>query len=131
MQFALDLRETEIAKAVFEDRCDDVDALDELFLVVIKSLGKHSPKQFSALKIDEWKDRFFALDTRDKSDVLKNLFAIGNGKANRISLVLVGGGKSVGNMQPTYSKILTKGDGITFVDQSITGMFERRTHLGL
>ncbi len=131
VQFALDLRETEIAKAVFEDRCDDVDALDELFLVVIKSLGKHSPKQFSALKIDEWKDRFFALDTRDKSDVLKNLFAIGNGKANRISLVLVGGGKSVGNMQPTYSKILTKGDGITFVDQSITGMFERRTHLGL
>lgn len=131
VQFALDLRETEIAKAVFEDRCDDVDALDELFLVVIKSLGKHSPKQFSALKIDEWKDRFFALDTRDKSDVLKNLFAIGNGKANRISLVLVGGRKSVGNMQPTYSKILTKGDGITFVDQSITGMFERRTHLGL
>ena len=131
VQFALDLRETKIAKAVFEDRCDDADALDELFLVVVKSLSKYSPKQFSVLKIDEWKDRFFALDTRDKSDVLKNLFAIGNGKANRISLVLVGGGKSVGNMQPTYSKILTKGDGITFVDQSITGMFERRTHLGL
>lgn len=131
VQFALDIRETAIAQSVFEGKCDDVSALDDLFLVVVGSLSKYSPKIFSTLKVDEWKDKFFTLDAKDRSDILKNLFVIGNGKANMISLALVGSGKFVGNMQPTYSGIFTKGDGVTFVDQSITGMFERRTHVGL
>ena len=131
VQFALDVRETGIAKAVFEDKCNDADALDELFLVIIESLGKYSPKLFSALKIDEWKDKFFTLSSQDRSDVIRSVFAIGNGKVNMINLIAVGSGKFIGNMQFAYNGILTKGDGITFIDQSKTGMFERRTHIGL
>lgn len=86
---------------------------------------------FSALKIDEWKDKFFALDAKEKSNVIRSIFAIGNGKVNMIDLVVVGSGKFIGNMRFTYGNILTKESGITFVDQSITGMFERRTHVGL
>lgn len=131
VQFALDVKETVIAQAVFEGKCDDADALDELFLVVVESLSKYSPKLFSALKINEWKNKFFAIDAKEKSNVIRSIFAIGNGKVNMIDLVVVGSGKFIGNMRFAYSNILTKGDGITFVDQSITGMFERRTHVGL
>ena len=130
MQFALDVRETGIAKAVFEDKCNDADALDELFLVIIESLGKYSPKLFSALKIDEWKDKFFALDANQRQDVLKVLFSIGGAKANVADLESVDESKYAGQIHPTYSKVLNA-TGITFVDQSITGMFERRTHVGL
>lgn len=131
VQFALDVRETVIAQAVFGGKCDDISALDDLFFVVVESLSKYSPKLFSALKIDEWKDKFFALDAKEKSNVIRSIFAIGNGKVNMIDLVVVGSGKFIGNMRFTYGNILTKESGITFVDQSITGMFERRTHVGL
>ena len=131
VQFALDARETVIAQAVFGGKCDDISALDDLFLVVVESLSKYSPKLFSALKIDEWKDKFFALDANQRQDVLKVLFSIGGAKANVADLTVVGGAKFAGSMLFSYSNILTKGNGITFVDQSITGMFERRTHVGL
>ena len=131
VQFALNVREAVIAQAVFGGKCDDISALDDLFLVVVESLSKYSPKLFSALKIDEWKDKFFALDANQRQDVLKVLFSIGGAKANVADLTVVGGAKFAGSMLFSYSNILTKGNGITFVDQSITGMFERRTHVGL
>lgn len=131
VQFAFDVRETAIAKAVFEGKCDDVDALDNLFLVVTESLEKYSAKLYSALKIDQWKDKFFNLSLKERSDLLKTLVAIGNGQSNVANLTAVGGAKFAGSMLFSYSGILTKGSGITFVDQSITGMFERRTHIGL
>lgn len=131
VQFALDMREAAIAQSVFEGKCDDIGALDDLFLVVVESLSKYSSKLFSALKIDEWKDKFFGLDANQRQDVLKVLFSIGGAKANVADLTAVGGAKFAGSMLFSYSNILTKGNGITFVDQSITGMFERRTHIGL
>lgn len=130
VQFALNVRETVIAQAVFGGKCDDISALDDLFLVVVESLSKYSPKLFSALKIDEWKDKFFALDANQRQDVLKVLFSIGGAKANVADLESVGESKYAGQIHPTYSKVLNA-TGITFVDQSITGMFERRTHVGL
>ena len=133
-QFAFNRYETAIAKAIYDEKSGaqlDASSLDELFLLVVESLMKYSPKLFSALNIDSWKDKFFTLGVEDRSVILKAMIMVGNGKANMVDLTPVGSSKFAGNMQPTYNKILTNGDGITFVDQSITGMFERRTHIGL
>lgn len=132
MQFAFNVTETAIAQALYdEDQCVQNNLLNELFLSVVESLMKYSPKLFSALNIDSWKDRFFSLETSDREAVLKALIAIGNGKANKVDITAVGGAKFAGCMLLSYSKILTKEKGITFIDQSVTGMFERRVHIGL
>lgn len=130
-QFATNIQETEIAAALFADEPLECDQLDELFMVLVQSLERYSPRLYALLKINEWRDRFFELDKKNRATVLKALTLSGNGKANMIDLTLVGGSKFAGNIQPNYSKTLTTGDGITFIDQSITGMFERRTHIGL
>lgn len=105
--------------------------IDELFLCVLESLEKYSFKQFTALKIDKWKDAFFHIELDKRAYLLKALIAIGGGKANVADLTPVGGTKFAGKLVPNYSKLLTSDKGITFIDQSITGMFERRTHIGL
>ena len=133
-QFAFNRQETAIANAIYDEKSElqlDASSLDELFLLIVESLMKYSPKLFTALNIDSWKDSFFTLGAEDRKALIKTLIAIGGGKANVADLTAAGGSKHAGHLAPTYSMILTKGEGITFVDQSITGMFERRTHIGL
>lgn len=72
-----------------------------------------------------------SLTENDKRNLIKTLIAIGNGKSNVADLTVVGGAKFAGSLLFTYSNLLTKGEGITFIDQSVTGMFEKRTHIGL
>ncbi len=130
-QFAFNLHESLIAATMYEDAPMRESDLDELFLCVSSSLEKYSPKLFNALGISSWKDHYFELSIDDRSKILKELIAIGNGMTNVADLTLVGGAKYAGQIAPTYSKVLASDGGITFVDQSITGMFERRTHIGL
>lgn len=139
VQFAFNMDELASLSLLYKDNEGDsaigfsisADMLDRIFLNLVESLSKYSPKLFSALSIDAWKDGFFKLDLDSRADVIKSLVAIGNGKANVANLTAVGGAKCAGNLKFTFNNILTKGDGITFIDQSITGMFERRTHIGL
>lgn len=131
IQFAFTSQEALVAKALFADEEVHPDELDELFAIVVESLSKYSPKLFSALKVDRWKDSFFGLGETERSQIVKSLIAIGNGKTNVADLTAVGGTKSSGTLKFRYNKILTKEGGITFIDQSITGMFERRTRIGL
>ena len=58
------------------------------------------------------------------------MVSIANATVNKIDLSNIGGGKAVGDMQPNYSKEMSR-EGITFafIDQSVTGMFERKTYL--
>ena len=130
-QFAFTREETAALKTIFEGESIDAAKLDELFLNIGESLVKYSPRLARALKFDEWKDAFSSLTENDKRNLIKTLIAIGNGKSNVADLTVVGGAKFSGSLLFTYSNLLTKGEGITFIDQSVTGMFEKRTHIGL
>lgn len=131
VQFAFNMEETQVAKAVYEGKSVAEDDLDKLFLMVVGSLVQYSPKLFDALGVSKWKDKFFELSNDDRATILKELIAIGDGKTNVANLANVGGAKFAGRMLLSFGSILTKNSGITFIDQSITGMFERRTHIGL
>lgn len=61
-----------------------------------------------------------------------NLLALFNAAANKVDLRVGGGGKFSGAIQPNYSKLLSDPNcGFYIIDQSTTGMFERRTRIGL
>ncbi|MEC4294088.1 Cas9 endonuclease PAM-interacting domain-containing protein [Adlercreutzia sp. R22] len=131
VQFAFSLKEAALLKDVFDAGVVSSKELDELFESTLKSLRCYSPKILSALGVSEWEKTFLELLPEEKKAVIKVLVAIGNGKANVADLRAVGKSKFAGQMHPSYGSILTKGGGITFIDQSVTGMFERRTHIGL
>ncbi len=130
-QLAFDGREMAWLKAMYDGGVVDEEVLDKLYERILGSFERYSARQYSALGVEEWRKDFASLSSEEKKALLKALIAIGNGKANTADLSSVGKGKNAGYIQPTYSKILSKDSGITFIDQSVTGMFERRTHLGL
>lgn len=130
-QFAFNLEETTILRDLCEETVIAEHMLEGLFSHIANSLERYSPKLFSSLGVLEWRNGFASLSYEEKTELLKVLVAIGNGKSNMADLRSVGRGKYAGNMQLSFSSILTRGSGITFVDQSVTGMFERRTHIGL
>lgn len=130
-QIAFSLEEAVALKAIYKETPVSEPMLEELFSRISNSLERFSPKLFSNLGIIEWRSRFASLSYEEKSNLLKVLIAIGNGKSNMADLRSVGKGKYAGNMKPAFSSILTRGGGITFIDQSMTGMFERRTRIGL
>lgn len=106
---------------------DDVIAL---FSTIKKSLETYSTRLANAVKIGQWDDAFMAATLDDKKHVVMELFAIAAAKKNMIDLTPVGGGKHSGCMLLTYSKII-RDSGLAIIDQSVTGMFERRTRIGL
>jgi len=42
----------------------------------------------------------------------------------------IGGAKTAGQLKIVFRNVLSN-QGITFIDQSVTGMFERKTYIGL
>lgn len=129
-EVALNQSETAIADSIAKGLPLDKQELSELFARIKFSLEVYSPRLAKALKIGEWDDRFFEASAGDEGEVLLSLLSIASAKTNMISLSAVGGGKLVGCMQPTFSKLFTAGD-VFLIDQSITGMFERRETIGL
>ena len=87
------------------------------------------------LKLYNRKEAFVKADIKSKRDVILGLLNIINAASNMVDFsVLSNDGKHdkcVGNIRLNYSKLLSD-PGIDFyvIDQSVTGMFERRTRIG-
>ncbi|WP_165247815.1 type II CRISPR RNA-guided endonuclease Cas9 [Adlercreutzia sp. ZJ141] len=104
---------------------------DRVFLTIVSSLKGYSPKLSQLLQIERLEGVFSGLGAESQGVVLRALVEAASGARNMVILECAGGSKYAGCIHPSYSNILTKGGGITFIDQSVTGMFERRTHIGL
>ncbi|MCC6102421.1 MAG: type II CRISPR RNA-guided endonuclease Cas9 [Olegusella sp.] len=130
-QFAFTQDETElftqIKRGFFTDEMD----LESLFGTLQDKFIKLSPKLAQILKISSIGDSFSKLDKSAQAKVLCSLVSIAAAKTNMIDMTLVGGSKTAGCIRIAKKKYLNNEEGITFVDQSVTGMFERRTHIGL
>ena len=76
-------------------------------------------------------DEFELLCHDQQCKVVQALLELVNAKKNKVDLSPVGRAKTAGQLKIAFAKVLNREGGITFVDQSVTGMFERRTHIGL
>lgn len=77
-------------------------------------------------------ERAASLATNDKRDLLRALCPVLNGSNDRIDLSLIGGPKRTGTLQVSFTGLLNNADvDFYIVDQSVTGMFERKTRVGL
>ena len=72
------------------------------------------------------------IDRDSRLQIVLNVLSLVNGSTNMSDLSLAGGSKFSGCLQPNYSKILSDVNSDFFIiDQSVTGMFERKTRVGL
>lgn len=127
---ALTQEQTKQAKALFSDEEVDEATLDSLFGYYVASIKRYDRRLYDNLKLDTRTERFAAISHEDKQLVIKGLIALSSAKNNMCDLRPLGGAKTAGQLKIKFGNVLTK-SGITFIDQSVTGMFERRTHIGL
>lgn len=77
-------------------------------------------------------DRAASLEVDDRRNLLKALCPVLNGSNDRIDLSLIGGPKRTGTLQVSFTGLLNNAEtDFIIIDQSVTGMFERRTRVGL
>lgn len=119
----------EDSDASIEEKAKAAEILFDRIYLCGNSVGARLHKQ---LGIDGMKESFSSLEDSLKPEVVSALVASLNGVLNMVNLSAVGGGKCAGCLQPNYSKILSdKSSEFVIIDQSVTGMFERRTRIGL
>ena len=87
---------------------------------------------FRSIALDEKRGNFELLADDEKGEALVRILSLANGTVGMADLRLIGGSKFAGYLQPNYSKLLNDPKTSFFIiDQSVTGMFERKTRVGL
>jgi len=92
-------------------------------------IGSHLMAQ---LKLRNHSEKFAGIDAKSRGSVILGLIKVINAAGNTVDLSAVGDGKYVGQIRITHSKVLSDPNtDFYIIDQSVTGMFERRTRIGL
>lgn len=84
------------------------------------------------IKVPDIRRNIEGLDEDKAAEILFRILSLANGSINMADLTAVGGNSHAGCMKPSYSKLLSDPEtDFYIIDQSVTGMFERRTRVGL
>lgn len=109
----------------------DADTNLFVYRAVARSLEKSEcPMLASDLGLEDKYEAFSALGVAQQKDLLIKLIrlCVGNKKSVPIDIKALGGGKAAGRLRPARNKVP---EGLVIIDQSVTGMFERRTRVGI
>ncbi len=111
---------------------DTDSSIDRVLEKLSESTGIVGSRISRLIGLDTIAERSKHLGREDKIILVKNLCPVLNGSNDRVDLSCIGGPKRTGTLQVVFSKLLNDPK-TTFaiIDQSITGMFERRTRVGL
>ena len=103
-----------------------------MLLVCLTERGKKIAKGLmEKLSLEARYEAFSRLDYKDKRFLLLQLIAIVNAADRQIDLSKVGGAKTAGQYKVAFNKKLNDPNvDFYIIDQSVTGMFERRTRVG-
>ena len=125
----------EMSALLFADEMLTSDAIAELntiWLGIDQSLLTLNKRLSLQLNLGRFDEAYANLSTEQRKKLLTGLIALVNGNDRIVDLSMVGGPSKAGHMGIVFSKLLNDPQ-VTFfiVDQSVTGMFERRTRVGL
>ena len=116
------------------DRCDANDgcSLGQIWANFLCEDGPLQGYLLRQLNLSQYNDAFQRLDFQGQQQVVLGLIRLINAGSNVADLSLLGGSKNAGKIRPPRSKLLCD-PSVDFyiVDQSVTGMFERKTCVGL
>ena len=111
---------------------DDARLINQMWSSFLCENGPLKGCLFSQLNLARYDEAFQGLGLREKRQVLLGLIRLANAGSNVADLSLLGGSKNVGKIRPPRSKLLGDPEvDFYIIDQSVTGMFERKTRVGL
>lgn len=120
--------------ARFKLICDGRDVGPEealsVFETICHSLLRYSKRLANNIRIKEWADEFTNLNFQEQRAVILALTDLASANKNKVDLTMVGRAKTAGQLKIAFSGVLNN-DGMVFVNQSVTGMFETRQSIGL
>ena len=129
-QIALSQDMTTVFLKAINDKDVAEDELKSLFEEIVQRYRLCANRLGNQLKIFSLSDSFNSANSESKKRALVSLVAIIDAKTNKIDLSGIGSGKAVGNMRLSFSKEMSNSKNhFAFIDQSVTGMFERKTYL--
>lgn len=104
----------------------------EVFDHLVAKFGIYALRLGDLLKIDDLRPAFLDAQESDQVKAILVLLSLANAKDGMADLSCIGMGKGVGCIQPTFAKEMSSPNThFAFIDQSVTGMFERRQRLEL
>ena len=129
-QLAFSQKETELLKRIVEGKDVSDEEIAGLFDKVIGFLPLFAKKLAAVLKLDKTTEAFRAAESTDRQKVLLGVISLVGAKTNVVDLTSVSGVAHAGRVLPTFSKEMSEsGRHFFFIDQSVTGMFEKRSKL--
>lgn len=106
--------------------------VDSLLASLFERCPKCCERLAKQLDINNIRDLCLGANLESKKKVILELVAIFNGNNRVADFSSVGGLSAAGAMRVAASKIIGNPEmGYFVIDQSVTGMFERRTRIGL
>ena len=131
-QPAFDQNLTAIAEKIEKNKLDELENPEEKLIVLFDYLSEKIGRVCSRFGVVQSvllgnRDVFIGLSLADKCSLLTFLMDFCHGSRTRVNLSLVKGSVNAGAIKNGFLKNDTKN--LVFVDQSVTGMFERKTYL--
>ena len=106
--------------------------MPQLFSKIVKAAPSVCGKLSLQLKLNERSAGYSLLDEDCQLLVMSGLIKLLNGKDRVMDISPLGGASKAGAMVMDYSKALSDSNvDFYIIDQSVTGMFERKTRVGL
>lgn len=131
-EFAFSQKEMGVLRALVNG--DEVASEEMLSLLrtVVVAYANTSRRLGALMEVDGLNEAFDSVSKEVRVKALLALISIANAQTNMIDLSGVGGAKYAGCMRVSFSKELSNAYApMVFIDQSVTGMFERRQRLEL
>lgn len=130
-QLAFSLREMELINAVLDQSSQGQELAENVYKLLAARLSASNCGMLEdSLSLDARESSFAELPFNEQRDLIEKLLLLcrGNMKSMPVNLSLIGGAKMAGRLRPARSSVP---DDFVIVDQSVTGMFERKTRVGL
>lgn len=131
-QIGFSLKETALIQALVNGEHFDKNDLISLYKHLINNMSIYSQRLSDNLTIEETLPQFERLNEDQQGQVVLRLLELVNATSNKRDLSDIGRAKTAGQLKITFNKELNTAEHeFILIDQSVTGMFEKRTCIEL
>ena len=131
-QISFSAQETSAISQLIAGDCASPEDSMALYARVQSALSLYAPKLSAMLKLDSMREGFAGSSQPDQGSAILQIVGLAAAKDREADLSGIGGRKGVERIRLTFAKEMNDpSNNFTFIDQSVTGMFESRQTLEL
>ena len=127
-QMAFSQSDTKILKEIYKGETPSETVVDNLAEEVFNFVLSHASELSRKMRVDVLKENYMNLNIDDKIALLKEILPLIRAEKDRFNSKPFGGSSSEAGRMGSFT-LETRADKLVIVDQSITGMLEKRTRL--